>query len=128
MDFEKKISLIVGLKNNLDYTQSFYKRLRELYKEVEVVFVSYGSTDGTHEWLDSLNDKNLKYYYSEESKSLSHTYNKGVEISTSELISYLHNDIIIGKGFLEELVKSWQKDAVLFYSLVEPPIFADDKR
>ena len=55
------ISLLVGLKNNLDYNKHFYSTTRELYPEVEICFVSYGSTDGTHEWLNSLNDKNSSF-------------------------------------------------------------------
>ena len=57
-----KISTLVGLKNNLDYSKKFYKRFREVYPTEELCFVSYGSNDGTHEWLDYLNDENLKYY------------------------------------------------------------------
>lgn len=128
MDFEKRVSLIVGLRNNLDYTIAFYNRVRALYQQVEIVFVSYGSTDGTHEWLDNLQDECVKYHYENESKSLSHTYNKGVELASSELVSYLHNDLIIGEGFVEELVKAWKKRTVLIYSLVEPPIFVSDEQ
>jgi hypothetical protein len=58
------ISLLVGLKNNLNYNKHFYSTTRELYPEVEICFVSYGSTDGTHEWLDSLQDNNVKYFHS----------------------------------------------------------------
>jgi hypothetical protein len=63
------ISTLVGLRNNLEYSQKFYKRFREIYPTEELVFVSWGSSDGTHEWLDSLNDENLIYFYSEESKT-----------------------------------------------------------
>jgi len=70
------ISLLVGLKNNLDYNKHFYDTTRELYPEVELCFVSYGSTDGTHEWLDSLIDNNVKYFYSAEQKTFSDTFNR----------------------------------------------------
>ena len=58
------ISLLVGLKNNLDYSKHFYTTSRSLYPNVEICFVSYGSTDGSHEWLESLQDINVKWYYS----------------------------------------------------------------
>ena len=51
---KNNISLLVGLKNNLDYNKHFYDTTRELYPNVELCFVSYGSTDGTHEWLETL--------------------------------------------------------------------------
>ena len=68
---ELNISLLVGLKNNLDYTQNFYQTTRELYPTAEICFTSYGSTDGTHEWLGSLNDPNLKFFISDENKTFS---------------------------------------------------------
>ena len=50
------ISLLVALKNNLDYNKHFYQTTRKIYPEVEICFSSYDSTDGTHEWLDTLKD------------------------------------------------------------------------
>ena len=64
------ISLLVGLKNNLDYNKHFYETTRKLYPTVELCFVSYGSTDGTHEWLESIADNNLKYFYSARNKNI----------------------------------------------------------
>jgi ribonuclease HI len=41
------IHLLSRIKNNLDYNKHFYETTRELYPDVEICFVSYGSTDGT---------------------------------------------------------------------------------
>jgi hypothetical protein len=54
------LSLLVGLKNNLEYTEQFYETTRALYPSVEICFVSYGSTDGTNEWLNKINDAYVK--------------------------------------------------------------------
>lgn len=122
------ISLLVGLKNNLDYTQNFYKTTRELYPTAEICFTSYGSTDGTHEWLDSLTDSNLKFYYSDESKTFSDTFNKCAEIATKDYIVLLHNDIVLAPGFLERLVSRLAPNNVVSYTTVEPPIFTGHER
>jgi len=123
-----RISTLVGLKNNLDYSQKFYKRFREVYPTEELCFVSYGSTDGTHEWLDSLNDKNLKYYYSVDKKTFSDTFNKCAEIATKEYIVFCHNDIVMMEGWLENIDKHLQKGVVVSYTTIEPPIFAGHNR
>lgn len=122
------ISILVGLKNNLEYTQYFYSTTRELYPEVEICFVSFGSTDGTHEWLDSLKDPFLKYYYSEESKTFSDTFNKATQLATKEYVAYLHNDIVLAPGFLENLQKHIGTNVVVSYTTIEPPIFAGHER
>ena len=122
------ISLLVGLKNNLDYNKHFYSTTRELYPEVEICFVSYGSTDGTHEWLNSLNDKNVNYFYSPENKTFSDTFNKATELATKEYVAYLHNDIVLAPGFLENLEKHISPNNVVSYTTIEPPIFAGHER
>ncbi|AZA80938.1 hypothetical protein C1637_10960 [Chryseobacterium lactis] len=122
------ISLLIGLKNNLEYSKSCYYSIRENYPETEIVFVSYGSSDGTHLWLDSLQDENLIYFYNEEEKTLSDTYNKAIEISTKAHVCFLHNDMVIGRNFLSSLEEALSTNNLVYYKVIEPPIFASDKR
>ncbi|PWK80208.1 GT2 family glycosyltransferase [Mucilaginibacter oryzae] len=125
---DNNISLLVGLKNNIDYSKHFYSTTRSLYPDVEIVFVSYGSTDGTHQWLDSLNDNNVKYYYSADTKTFSDTYNKCIEIATKPYVALLHNDVVLAPGFIENLQQSVSPQNVTKFTTVEPPVFADDER
>lgn len=125
---EHDISFLVGLKNNLEYSKFFYKNVRKLYPFVEVVFVSYGSTDGTNEWLDSLQDPFLKCYHHNESKTLSDTYNKATEISTKKFVCFLHNDMVVGEKFLDNLSENLSENDINFYKVIEPPIFTGDFR
>tara|TARA_R110000772_G_scaffold219714_2_gene330258 strand:- start:551 stop:1681 length:1131 start_codon:yes stop_codon:yes gene_type:complete len=122
------ISLLIGLKNNLDYNKHFYNTTRELYPNVELCFVSYGSEDGTHEWLDSLNDKNIKYFYSDEQKTFSDTFNKAAELATKDYVAYLHNDIVLAPNFLENIEKHVGENNIVAYTTIEPPIFAGHER
>jgi len=122
------ISLLVGLKNNLDYNKHFYSTTRSLYPDVEICFVSYGSTDGTHEWLNSLQDDNINYFYSDENKTFSDTFNKATKLATKEYVAYLHNDIVLTPGFLENLEKHVSSNNVVSYTTIEPPIFAGHER
>ena len=125
---KNNISLLVGLKNNLDYNKHFYETTRELYPDVELCFVSYGSTDGTHEWLDALNDKHVRYFYSEQNKTFSDTFNMAASIATCDYVAYLHNDIVLGPRFLENLEKHVAPNRIVSYTTIEPPIFGDHTR
>lgn len=120
------LSILVGLKNNLQYTKFFYATLRKLYPSIEIVFVSYGSVDGTHSWLDALPDPNLKYYYSNEKKSLADTYNKCYSLATNQYVAFLHNDMVIAEGFVEGILNEISEDKILLYQVIEPPIFGKD--
>lgn len=125
---DNTISLLIGLKNNLEYSKSCYYSIRKNYPVAEIVFVSFGSSDGTDEWLNSLQDDNLVYFTSREEKTLSDTYNKAIEISTKDYVCFLHNDMVIGKNFLAEIGNSLEKHNLVYYKVIEPPIFAADKR
>ena len=125
---KNNISLLVGLKNNLDYNKNFYETTRKLYPDVEICFVSYGSTDGTHIWLNSLNDKHVRYYYSDENKTFSDTFNMAATIATREYVAYLHNDIVLTPGFIENLEKHVSPENIVSYTTIEPPIFAGHER
>lgn len=122
------ISLLVGLKNNLDYNKHFYTTTRTLYPEIEICFVSYGSTDGTHEWLDSLQDSNVKYFYANENRTFSETFNKAATLATKEYVAYLHNDIVLAPNFVENIEKHLHGNRVVAYTTIEPPIFAGHER
>jgi GT2 family glycosyltransferase len=125
---ENKISLLVALKNNLDYNKHFYETTRALYPEVEICFSSYNSTDGTNEWLDSLNDSFTKIFHSDEVGNFSDNFNKAASLATKEYIAFLHNDIVLAPGFIENLEKHCNIDTVVSYTTIEPPIFAGHER
>jgi len=124
----KKISLLVGLKNALEYTKAFYSSTRAVYPFAEIIFVSYNSTDGTHEWLDSLSDDHLIYFYSSEEKTFSDTFNKCAELATGEYVVFAHNDMILAPMVLENLEKVLAQDRIVIYSTIEPPVFAGHER
>ena len=122
------ISILVGCRNNLDYTKLFYDTTRKQYPEVEIVFVSLGSNDGTKEWFESLNDPNTITYHNDESSCLSDTYNKAFSLATKSYMLLAHNDMVLGPNFLEELSYYKNEDIVLNYLTVEPPVFEDHER
>lgn len=122
------ISLLVAIKNNLDYTKHFYKTTRAIYPEIEICFSSYNSTDGTHEWLDSLNDPFVKIFHSNEYGNFSDNYNKAASLATKEYITFTHNDIVLTPGFIENLEKHLSPNNIVSYTTIEPPIFAGHER
>lgn len=124
------ISVLVGLYNNLGYSQQFYQYFRKIYPNVELVFVSYGSNDGTHEWLEEikLKDSKLIIYSESIKKTFSDTYNKAAELATSEYIVFCHNDIVVAPNWLETLSENLSLNNVVGYTTIEPSIFAGHNR
>jgi GT2 family glycosyltransferase len=49
-------------------------------------------------------------------------------MATKEYIVFVHNDIVLAPGFIENLEKYCNPDTVISYTTIEPPIFAGHER
>jgi glycosyltransferase involved in cell wall biosynthesis len=126
---KNNISLLAAIKNNLEYTQYFYKTTRQIYPEIEICFSSHNSTDGTDEWLESLkNDPYTKVFYTQDKGNFSDNYNKAASLATKDYVAFVHNDIVLAPGFIENLEKHTTPDTIVSYTTIEPPIFAGHER
>jgi GT2 family glycosyltransferase len=122
------ITFVLAVYNKLFLTKECYKYLRELYPTAPLVISSGGSSDGTKEWLESLDDEYLSYIHDDDRLTFSDTYNAGIKLVDTEKLVLIHNDRVIGEGFLESIERLLQPNMVLSYTTVEPPIFAGHKR
>ena len=124
------VSLLIALRNNLDYTKHFYNTTREIYPDVEICFSSYNSTDGTNEWLDDIQSKdtNVKCWWSKDDGTFSDNFNKAASLATKDYIIFLHNDIVLAPNFIENIIKHTDVNSIVSYTTIEPPIFSDHER
>lgn len=122
------ISFVLAVYNKLNLTKECYGHLRNVYPQEHLIISSGGSTDGTKEWLESLNDDNLTYFHDDDRLSFSDTYNAGIALVDTDKLVLIHNDMIIGDGFLEALDRLITEDTLLSYTTIEPPIFEGHQR
>jgi GT2 family glycosyltransferase len=107
------ISFVLAVYNKLDLTTECYKRLREIYPDAPLVISSGGSSDGTKEWLQSLMDENLSFFHDDDRLTFSETYNAGIDLVDTEKIVLIHNDMVIGEGFLEAIERLLTENMIL---------------
>jgi len=122
------ISFVLAAYNKLDLTKECYKRLRDVYPTAPLVISSGGSTDGTKEWLESTDDEYLSYIHDDDRLTFSETYNSGIKLVDTEKLVLIHNDMVIGEGFLEAIERLLEPNMLLSYTTIEPPIFKGHKR
>jgi GT2 family glycosyltransferase len=127
---EIKMTFVLAVYNKLDLTKECYNRLRDVYPNAPLVISSGGSYDGTKEWLESLEDDNLSFIHDDERLTFSDTYNAGIKLVDTEKLVLIHNDMVIGEQFLENLDRLLDENpnTLLSYTTVEPPIFKGHKR
>jgi GT2 family glycosyltransferase len=122
------ITFVLAVYNKLDLTKECYRLLRDVYPEAPLVISSGGSSDGTKEWLTSLDDENLSYIHDDDRLAFSETYNAGIKLVDTEKLVLIHNDMVIGEGFLESIDRLLKPNMLLSYTTIEPPIFKGHKR
>ena len=122
------ISFVLAVYNKLDLTKECYRYLRNQYPTAPLVISSGGSSDGTKEWLESLEDENLSFIHDDDRLTFSDTYNAGIKLVDTEKIVLIHNDMVIGDGFLEAIERLLKPNMLLSYTTIEPPIFKGHQR
>lgn len=123
----KEVSLVIPSYNNLNHLKNAYRSIRDYYNDLELVLIDDGSSDGTFEWIESLNDSNV-ISWKEESR-VGHTilYDKGIEATEKPVVGILHADMYIGPHYLENLLKHLKKGRVVCATRVEPPLHPPGK-
>ena len=122
-----QISFIIPSRNNLKYVQQAYKSIRESSGFThEVVLLDDASTDGTWEWMKNIKaaDQKVIIYRNEGPERVGHTilYDKGIELSTKEVFSILHADMIVTPNYVDNLVKHLKRKTVVCATRIEPPL------
>lgn len=102
------ISLIIPTRSaQREYTEFLLRNIEELYPGYQ--------------------DRNyLEVVVSEDdSNTLGVNYNNAVKKAKGEKIILLHNDMVLGKNFLDIMDRDIKKGRITTYTRVEPPIFPD---
>ena len=119
------VSFIMPNYNTREFMLMAYHSIRKHYPTNEIFILDDGSTDDSWDWLvrQKMIDDNLRVWHREiGDKPLGHcvTYDLGIRSCKGPLFSIMHSDMIIGEGYLENLVKHWKPKTCVCATRVEP--------
>lgn len=120
-----RISFIIPSRNNLKYLKQAVNSIQEHYgNQHDIVLLDDASTDGTWDWIQSLEGDNIVKYRNKGPERQGHTilYDKGVDISKTEVFSILHADMVVAPRYVENLLKHLKEKTVVAATRVEPPL------
>jgi len=120
-----RISFIIPSRNNLKYLQQAVNSILECYDtQHDLVLLDDASTDGTWEWIQSLKGDHFIKYRNEGPERVGHTilYDKGVELSKTEIFTIFHADMITTSNHIPNLLKYLKPQTVVSATRVEPPL------
>ncbi len=120
-----RISFIIPSRNNLKYLQQAVASITECYGSAhDIVLLDDASNDGTWEWIQSLEGEHFVKYRNEGPERVGHTilYDKGVELSRTEIFSILHADMITTQNHVANSLKHLKPGVVVAATRIEPPL------
>lgn len=112
-----KVSVVIPVYNVKPYLESCVQSvLRQTFKDMEVILVDDGSTDGSGELCDqiALTDKRIQVIH-QENQGLSGARNTGIRQATGDYIAFLDSDDewLLSNG-LETLLQEEKSDIIVF--------------
>ena len=107
------VSIVMLTYNALDYTKMAFESIKANTDHPwEIIFVDNASTDGTKKYLRKLQTQhdNVTVVFNTENRGFSAGNNQGVEKANGEYVLFLNNDVLVNKGWLQNLVAAMEKD------------------
>lgn len=115
MSENKKVSIIVPVYNKEKYLTSCLTSIEgQTYKNIEVLLVDDGSVDGSADICKMIvkRDRRFKYVYQKNCGQIP-TRQRGLQISTSEYVTFIDADDRIKENYIETLMKPINEDEEL---------------
>lgn len=101
----EKISVILPVFNEeMLIERCIDSILKQTYKNLELIIVNDGSTDGTLEKIKKYNDNRIRIY-GQKNQGAGQARNRGLEEATGDFICFVDSDDTINKNFLEIMSK-----------------------
>lgn len=126
-----EISFVIPSYNNLRYLKNAYRSIRTHCGDErhEIIVLDDASSDGTIEWLRSLEDENLTIWENTTGERMGHTitYNIGAHIAKNPIFSILHADMFVGPNYVKNILKHLDKGKVVSATRIEPPLHPSGK-
>lgn len=101
-----KLSVVIPVFNGLPHIKKAIDSvLKEDISDMEVIIVDNCSTDGTWEYLSTLNDSKLVVIRNEYNIGLKNNWNKSIKLAKGEYVKLLPADDYVLEGSLKKQIK-----------------------
>lgn len=109
------VSIIVPIYNGELYIQKCLDSiLVQTYKNIEVVIINDGSTDGSINYLEKYSDERIRYF-NIENQGVSVARNYGIDKSNGEYLLFIDVDDYVNEDIVEKLVNLVENDTTFVF-------------
>lgn len=112
-----KVSIITGALNNSEYIEACIQSvINQDYENIEYIVIDGGSTDGTVDIIKKYKDK-INVWISEPDNGMYDAINKGIGISSGDIIGILHSDdLYVDKHVIGNIVQEFRSKVDSVYA------------
>ena len=117
MELERSVKVsIITIAYNSEKTieRTIQSVLSQKYHNVEYIIVDGGSTDGTVDIIKKYSSR-ITYWISEKDKGISDAFNKGVKLSSGDLICMMNSDDYMPENAIEYVVNAYEEKFDIYY-------------
>ena len=98
-----KFSFVIPVYNKAEYTRKCIEHLlRDRRDDWEIIVLNNASSDSTKEMLDEYGEQ-IKAIHNKENLGCAGAWNQGIELSSGEWVVVLNNDVLLPKGWVDQL-------------------------
>ena len=121
---DQRITFVIPSRNNLEFLQLAYKSIKNLDGKHEILVLDDASTDGTSDWIQSLNDEKLITYTNDgpERIGIVGMFDKGIQMARTPIIMAFHADMVASPNLDKNIIKHLKPLTVVSATRVEPPL------
>lgn len=96
-----KYSIILPVRNGGEYVKEcIHGILAQQYTDFDLVVLDNNSSDGTIEWVKSINDSRIKLYCSNEDLTIEENWHRIIAVPKNEYITLIGHDDMLHPGYL----------------------------
>ena len=119
-----RITFVIPSRNNLEFLRLAYKSIKDLNGNHEILILDDASTDGTSQWIESLNDDMLMVYHNTgpDRVGIVGMFDRGIKMARTDIIMAFHADMVACRDFDKNILKHLKPGCVVSATRVEPPL------
>ena len=118
------LTIVIPSYNNLEYLKLCYASIRVASKDVKLLMIDDGSSDGTKQYIHDVakSDSNLISLSSPERRGHTYWYDVGFYKATTDYIGIIHSDMVVPPNFFDILIPHLNESDVVSAKCIEPPL------
>src|SRR6056300_1218457 len=132
MNYNYKVSILITSYNRLeDLKDTIIKTKKLFYNNFEIIIVDNGSSDGTKQFLNNINDKNINILLIKENKGPAYAHDYGMRACKGEFIITIDDDCFLQPNVISHTVEIFNNNknlSAIGYGFMNPNIlFTEEK-